>query len=172
MSHAGLEGVVAHAAVMLLISCNMSCVKPKPASVVAAIGPPNLAMPGMLTAGPVPDRALGTPRLRAGRVLQAELVEELRAKRRHELRARRVLPIVEVVGALHRQDAAADVGGDEVVEEDVAHREPVRLVELVIHLADRELGVLSARLDCGSLRPSADWFAGKIVITLRPERSR
>ena len=56
-----------------------------------------------------------------------------------------MLAIGEVVGALHRRQAAADVGGDEVVEEHVAHRQAVRRVELVIDLADRKLSVKAAR---------------------------
>ncbi len=45
---------------VLLFTCVTSCVKPNPASLTLAIGPPILATPEMLTAGPVPDSAFGT----------------------------------------------------------------------------------------------------------------
>ena len=59
------------------------------------------------------------------RILHAQFVQRGRAERRDQLRAGRVLAIEEVVGALHRDEAAADVRGDEVVEEHVAHRQAV-----------------------------------------------
>ncbi len=98
----------------------------------------------MLIAGPVPDCAFGT-RLcarvayctRSSLSIVGPIVEI-------KLGARRVLAIREVVGALHRHQAAADVGGDEVVEEHVAHRQAIAGVQLVIDLADRKLGVQAA----------------------------
>ena len=87
----------------------------------------------------------GHASLRARRVLHAQLVEQRWRHRRDQLHAGRVLPIREVGPALHRVQPAADVVVDEVVEKDVARRQPVALVDLMIELADRELGVEGRR---------------------------
>ena len=70
------------------------------------------------------------------RVLDAKLVQHARADRRHQLRRRRVHAIGEVGRAIRRRQPAADVRGGEVLEQEVAHRQLVRRVDLVVGLAE------------------------------------
>ncbi len=83
--------------------------------------------------------------LTARGVLHAQLVQEVRAHRRHELRRGRVLPVAEVGPPLHGVQPAADVVDDEVVEIDVPGRQAVGRVDRRVHLPDAELGVERGR---------------------------
>jgi hypothetical protein len=78
----------------------------------------------------------------APRVLHAQLVQHVRADRGHQLRRCRVHAVGEVGRAVRGRQPAADVGGGEVLEQEVAHRELVRRAEADVRLAEREVDLL------------------------------
>ena len=103
MSKPALNAWLPRSSVVLLLTCMTFCVKPKPASAHRAIGPPKLATPVMLIAGPVPDSAFGTRLCARVAYCTRSSFSDVGAERRDQLRAGRVLAIGEVGGALHRR---------------------------------------------------------------------
>ena len=133
----------------------MPSVNPNPESALACTGPPKLATPLMRIPGPVPACEPGTLDCVRVAYCTRSSFSTRDADRRHQLPCRGVLTVAEVGPLLHRVRhagrRAADVVGNEVVEEDVADAEPVVRRDVVIDLADGELRLRLGR-NVGGLR--------------------